>query len=257
MPFEYVDLEAAKQRDGLRMVVVPGVPSPWGEAAKGILHVKQIPWVAVRLDQGSDEMAAWIGGERSGPVAIYEDEAPRNGWAEILILAERLAPKPALLPADAGERALAFGLAHEICGEMGLGWCGRNLGVHAGMSGDGGFPAGVAQYLAQKYGYRPEEADSYRARVVGILEALSARLQAQKDAGRRFYLGDTLTAVDIYSATFMALLRPLPPEQCPMPEAMRSAFRSSDPTVEKALDPILLEHRDFVYEEYLELPLSL
>ncbi len=257
MPFEYVDLEDAKQHEGLRMVVVPSVPSPWGEAAKGILHVKQIPWVAVRLDQGSDAMAAWTGGERSGPVAIYEDEAPRKGWAEILLLAERLASEPRLLPADAAERALAFGIAHEICGEMGLGWCRRNLGVHAGVSEGGGFSKGVAHYLGQKYGYRAEEASLYSARVVDILESLSARLYAQRAAGQRFYIGSALSAVDIYSATFIALFKPLPPEQCPMPDAMRPAFEALDAATEKALDPILIEHRDFIYEEHLELPLSL
>jgi hypothetical protein len=31
------------------MVVVGNVPSPWGEAAKGILHIKGIEWAAVRL----------------------------------------------------------------------------------------------------------------------------------------------------------------------------------------------------------------
>ena len=36
MPVEFVDFEEARQRDGLRMVVVSGVPSPWGEAAKGL-----------------------------------------------------------------------------------------------------------------------------------------------------------------------------------------------------------------------------
>jgi hypothetical protein len=41
MPIEFVDLEAARDAAGLRMVVVSGVPSPWGEAAKGILHVKR------------------------------------------------------------------------------------------------------------------------------------------------------------------------------------------------------------------------
>ncbi|MEE2674291.1 MAG: hypothetical protein VX466_10880 [Myxococcota bacterium] len=257
MPFEYVDLETAKQHDGLRMVVVPGVPSPWGEAAKGILHVKRIPWQAVRLDQGDPAMAEWAGGERSGPVAIYQDEPARKGWAEILLLAERLAPEPGLLPADAGERALAFGLSHEICGEMGLGWCRRNAGVHAGVSEAGGFPKGVALYLGNKYGYRAEEAEAYTARSVNILESLSARLHAQRAAGQRFYLGSTLSAVDVYSAAFMALFKPLPPEQCPMLDAMRPAFESSDPATQKALDPILLEHRDFIYEEYLELPLRL
>jgi glutathione S-transferase len=256
MPIEYVDFEAARARTGLRMVVGPGVPSPWGEAAKGMLHVKQIPWVAVRLDQSSQAMADWTG-ERSGPVAMYEDEAPRSGWAQILLLCERLAPKPALLPSDAEARALAFGLCHEICGEMGLGWCRRLQGVHAGLSDAGGFPKGVAQYLASKYGYRSEEAGSYVSRTVAILEMLAGRLHAQREIGSRFYLGNALSAVDICSAAFMALCKPLPPEQCPMPDAMRAAFESLDPVTEKALDPILFEHRDFLYAEHLELPLSL
>ena len=256
MPIEFTEFEDAKARDGLRMVVVTGVPSPWGEAAKGILRVKQIPWAAVRLDQGSDAMAEWTG-QRSGPVAIYDDEAPRGGWAEILLLAEHLAPEPALLPGDADARAIAMGLSHEICGEMGLGWCRRNAGITAGLAGQGGFPQGVAQYLAGKYGYRESEAALYSQRSVDIVKALCARLEAQRKAGSRFYLGDSLTAVDIYSATFAALLQPLPPEQCPMPEAMRAAFGTLDDATAAALDPILLEHRDFIYQQYLELPLTL
>jgi len=256
MPIEYVDFEAARQRDGLRMVVVPGVPSPWGEAAKGLLYVKQIPWVAVRLDGSNRAMADWTG-QRSGPVAMYEDEAPRSGWMEILLLGERLAPKPALLPSDADERALAIGISHEICGEMGLGWCRRLQGVHAGLNDAGGFPKGVAQYLGPKYGYRPEQAAAYDTRVAQILEMLARHLTAQRKVGSRFYLGDDLTAPDIYSAAFMALLRPLPPEECPMSEGLRAAFETRDPATLKALDPILIEHRDFVYDEYLELPLSL
>jgi glutathione S-transferase len=256
MPIEYVDFEQARERDGLRMVVVPGVPSPWGEAAKGILHVKQIPWVAVRLDQGSDAMADWTG-QRSGPVAVYADEAPRGGWADILLLAERLAPKPSLLPADAESRALAFGMAHEICGEMGLGWVRRLQGVHAGLSDSSGFPRGVAQYLAAKYGYRAESAEQQDARVAAILGMLVERLRAQHERGQRFFLGDTIGAVDIYCATFMALFSPLPDDQCAMPEAMRAAFATRYPGSDDALDPILIEHRDFIYDAYLELPLSL
>ncbi|MAE97052.1 MAG: hypothetical protein CL910_20570 [Deltaproteobacteria bacterium] len=256
MPFDYVSFEEARDRKGLRMVVVPGVPSPWGEAAKGILHTKQIPWVAVKLDQSNDAMAEWTG-ERSGPVAIYEDEAPRSGWAEILLLAERLEPSPALLPAGPAERALVFGLSHEICGEMGLGWCARNQGVHASLTGGAGFPKPAAQYLAEKYGYRPEEAELYGHRVVDILEMLAGRLHEQKAAGSPYLIGHDLTAVDIYSATFAAILAPLPPEQCPMPEPMRAAFESNDAATLKALDPIFLEHRDFVYAKHLELPLSL
>jgi glutathione S-transferase len=256
MPVHYVDFEEAKARDGLRMVVVPGVPSPWGEAAKGILHVKQIPWLAVRLDQRNAALVEWAG-ERSGPVAIYGDETPRGGWTEILILAERLAEKPALLPSGLSDRALVIGLSHEICGEMGLGWCRRNVGVHAGVSGGGGFPDGVAQYLGDKYGYRESEAELYGRRCIDILGLLAGRLRDQREAGRPFFVGNSLSAVDIYSATFMALFNPLPPEQCPMPEAMRPAFSNMDEATAKALDPILLEHRDRIYDEYLELPLSL
>jgi len=256
MPIEFVDFETARDAGGLRMVVVGGVPSPWGEAAKGILHVKQIPYRAVRLDQGSDEMAAWAG-ERTGPVAIYEDEAPRSGWDQILILAERLAPESRLIPADAAERAVMFGLAHEICSEGGLGWMRRLQGVHSGLHGGEGFPEGVALYLAGKYGYREEEAAFNQRRVVDLLEMLAGRLHAQRRDGSRFYLGSSLTALDIYSAAFTALLSPLPPEDCPMPDAMRVGFEAMDEETRKAFDPILVEHRDFIYDEYLELPLSL
>ena len=256
MPVDYVDFEEARQASGLRMIVVSGVPSPWGEAAKGILHVKGIPWKAVRLDQASDAMAEWSG-ERSGPVAFLDDEAPRSGWLEILLLAERLAPAPSLVPADAAERAEMLGLCQELCGEQGLGWVRRLQGIHDGMTGGGGFPAPVASYLAGKYGYRADEASSYSARAAELLELFAGRLRAQRDAGRRYYLGDRLTALDVYSATFMALVQPLPPEDCPMPDAMRAAFGTLDDATEKALDPILLEHRDFVYAEHLERPLSL
>ncbi len=90
-----------------------------------------------------------------------------------------------------------------------------------------------------------------------ILGLLAGRLRAQGEAGSGYYLGRDLSAVDIYSATFMALFRPLPPEHCPMAEAMRPAFESLDEATAAVLDPILLEHRDRIYADHLELPLSL
>ena len=125
MSFPYIGVEEARNRNGLRMVVVGNVPSPWGEAAKGILHIKGIAWAAVRLVYDSELLREWAG-QRSGPVAIYDNEQPRSGWAEILLFAERLAPMPSLVPADPAERALVFGISHEICGEEGLGWCLRD-----------------------------------------------------------------------------------------------------------------------------------
>jgi hypothetical protein len=154
MTFPYVSVEEAIERRGVRMVVVGNVPSPWGEAAKGILHIKAIDWAAVRLVYDSEALQQWAG-QRSGPVLMYDDERPRSGWADILLLAERLAPAPPLLPAKADERALAFGLAHEICGEAGLGWSRRLQLIHAGLNNAGRFPERVAKYLAKKYGYTP------------------------------------------------------------------------------------------------------
>lgn len=42
-----------------------------------------------------------------------------------------------------------------------------------------------------------------------------------------------------------------------MDAATRQAFELRDPITEAALDPILLAHRDRMYAEHLELPLSL
>src|SRR6266478_1268885 len=169
MTVQYLGVEEAIRRGGLRMVVVGDVPSPWGEAAKGFLHIKGIEWAA----------------QRSGPVAIYENERPRSGWAEILLLTERLAPIPSLLPTDPAERALVFGLAHEICGEAGLGWSRRVQLVHAGLQNAGGFPARVARYLSKKYGYSPEAGAASGPRVTELLSMLGTRLKAQRETGSR------------------------------------------------------------------------
>jgi glutathione S-transferase len=256
MPFEYVSVDEAIARRGWRMVVVGGIPSPWGEAAKGILHIKGIDWTAVRLVYDSEPLKEWAG-QRSGPVAIYDDDKPRAGWAEILLLAERLAPTPALLPKDAAKRALVFGLAHEICGEDGLGWSRRLQLIHAGLQGVGGFVPRVAGYLAKKYGHSPETGSAAGARVTALLGMLAVRLKAQKAAGSRYYVGNALTAVDVYSATFMALFAPLPQEQCAMDTSSRAALETRDAATAAALDPMLLEHRDMMYRERLVLPLSL
>ena len=256
MSFEYIGVDEAITRRGLRMVVVGGVPSPWGEAAKGILHVKRIEWAAVRLAYDSEPLKRWAG-QRNGPIAIYDDEAPRAAWDEILLLAERLAPTTALLPADPAQRALVLELAGGLCGQGGLGWWRRLQLVHAGLNGASGFPEPVAKYLGKKYGYTPEAGAAAGTRVVERLGSLAARLRAQGAAGSRYVVGDSLTAADIYSATFVAMFRPLPSAQCAMEPSTRAAFETCDAATLAALDPALLEHRDMMYHEHLELPLSL
>lgn len=256
MTFEYIDLDQAMARSGLRMVVVSSVPSPWGEAAKGFWHLKGIEWSAVRLNPRDEMLTSWAR-QDSAPVAIFENEAPRHSWVDILHLAERLSPEPTLLPSDPEDRALALGLAHEFCGEGGLGWARRSQLVHAGLQGEGGFAAPVAKYLAAKYGHSRETGPEASARCAVLLRMFADRLKAQQALERQFYIGETLSAVDIYSATFMALFAPLPPEHCQIRASMRTTFETRDANIDAALDPILLAHRDRIYEQFLELPLSL
>ena len=54
-----------------------------------------------------------------------------------------------------------------------------------------------------------------------------------------------------------ALVSPLPADVCPMPEMLRGIYGNPGPQVAAALDPALIEHRDFVYREHMEFPLVL
>ena len=45
---DYIDIEQAKTLSGLRIVLPPGRPNPWGEALKGMCHIKKIPYARVR-----------------------------------------------------------------------------------------------------------------------------------------------------------------------------------------------------------------
>jgi len=256
MGFEYLSVEEAIARRGLRMVVVGQVPSPWGEAAKGIFHIKNLEFVAVRLVYDNPALQAWAG-QLNGPVVIFDDEPPRSGWAEILMLAERLAPHPALLPSQPEARARAIGLAEKFCGPGGLGWHRRLQAVHAGLTGTGGFSPRIASYLGGKYGYDAANAAQDDRRVTGLLGEFAGILHERRAAGHEYYLGDMLSAVDVYSATFMGLFRPLPQEVCTMSASVREALEWQNDATRSALDPILLEHRDMMYSRHLSLPLSL
>jgi glutathione S-transferase len=252
-----VSIEAARALPGLRLIVIQGVPSPWSQAAKAILRVKRIPYSLVhRLP--SDPPGAledWTG-QASFPAAMYERERPRTGWAEILLLAERLAPAPALVPADPSPRAFFFGLCHEICGEMGLGWCRRLEGVAAGLARTP--PDPIALWLGGKYGYSPETAALAPRRVRDILGLLAELLAQSSTRGERYLLGAELSALDLYWATFCNLVSPLPLELLPLPPRLRPMFTSADPAVHDLLAKSgLLALRDRIYGEHLELPVRL
>jgi glutathione S-transferase len=185
---------------------------------------------------------------------MLADERPRTGWAEILILAEQIAPEPALLPGDPGERAVVLGVSHEICGEMGLAWCRRLLGIERRMQEAPDDPR-VAEFL-YRYGSGEEGFAVARSRVIEVLRMLGERLQAQREAGRAFLVGSSLSAADVYWATFSHMVALHPPEKMPLPDPIRAGFATDDPEIARALTPALLRHRDWIYEHYLKLPIE-
>jgi glutathione S-transferase len=257
---EYLGIEEARARSELRLVLTAGVPGPWGEAAKGVFHIKRIPYLAVVQEGGGENTAlrAWTGHDNA-PIVVCDGEPVRTTWSEILFFAERRAPEPSLIPADPADRALMFGLAHEICGEQGLGWSRRLMMLHSVLSVPAlaDSPAGDSvRRLAGKYGYDRTAAEAAPARAAEVLALLASQLREQRERGRRFLVADALSALDVYWATFTALVNPLPASECPMPDFLRAQYEVADPVVRAAVDPLLLEHRDFIYREFLPLPLD-
>ncbi len=248
---DYTSIESIRLASGLRMACLRGIPSPWSEAAKGIFRVKRLSCLyGAQFDGDSDNAIAHYYGNSSVPVVLYNDEKPRTGWAEILVLAERLTDSMPLIPDDADERADLFGIAHEICGEMGLGWSYRLVMVGDGQGG--AFPSGVTRYLAGKYGHNPVHASAALKRVISILRMLSQRLEASE-----FLTGSQLTAADIYWATFANLIIPLPEDLMPTVPMIRKAYECKDERVLEAISPRLAAHQRRIYEEFLELPVQL
>jgi glutathione S-transferase len=257
---QYIEVEQALGMPGLRVVLTPGVPGPWSESAKGILHVKKIPYVKVRQILGAENPALrqWTAQE-TAPAFVYNDERPRSIWSDQLYLVERIAPAPALIPANLEDRARMFGLANELCGENGLGWARRLMILHGGLSNPKVPEAGrkFSTFMGNKYGYSTETAQAAPERVAAILESLARQLEAQRKRASRFLVGDALSALDIYWACFAALIEPLPDELCRITPAFRAMYHCTDPAVTRAASPELFAHRDFIYREYLELPVDL
>ena len=216
---EYLDVAEARKRSGLRLVLSIGVPGPWGEAAKGVFQVKKIRFSKVRQLPGvpNEELKDWTGHENA-PIAIYNDERPRTSWTELLFLAERLSPDPPLIPAATRERALMFGLSHELCGELGLAWCRRLMMIHQIQSkvSEGSPGYAIATTLASRYGYDAKTAEAAPQRIAQILALLSAQLNEQRAHGSAYLIADRLSALDVHWATFCAILSPLPDEVCRM-----------------------------------------
>jgi glutathione S-transferase len=264
----YVSIAEARKLSGLRIVLgAYAIPGPWREACKGVYWVKGLKYVPVRSgDEGTSDLQVGLGGSQteliawtgqaSAPVVVWNDERPRANWIDQLNLAERLAPDPPLVPAGIEDRIRMFGMANELLGEHGLVWAKRLLMVDGPLKS---LPADDPQrgfwvFLGDKYGYSPAAAAAAATRIAAIVGAFGAQLSAQRAQGRRYLIGDRLSALDIYWATACAILDPLPEDRCPMGTVFRGPYGNSDPAIAAALSPELKRHRDFIYEQHLEYP---
>ena len=259
MGSRWLTVAEARALRGVRLVLSVGVPGPWGEAAKGLLHVKGVPFhrVIQTPAQPNEELVAWTGASNA-PQLVVDDEPPRDRFADLVLRAERLAPEPALIPADPRERALLFGLLHELCGEDGFGWSRRLSSFAPLMTLPPEHPGRrFVQPMADRYGWSDAAAQRAPARAAEVVRLFAEQLAAQQARGREYLLGDALSALDVYWAAFAALIAPLPEELCPMPAAFRASYMTSDPLLLAAVTPELLVHRDRVYRRHLELPVDL
>lgn len=249
---QYVSIAEAKSLSGLRIALTQGVPGPWSVSAKCILDIKGIPYKAMPqlAAQPNEELKEWTG-QTNAPVVVYNDERARSGWVEILLLAERLAPEPALIPASPEQRALMIGLAHELCGEQGYGWCARAL-LFAIQE-----EAGQGAYTSLKNRYSSGESpDQCAARINAIIGMFERQMERQIAAGSDYLIGDTLTALDIYWMAFSNMMVAMGPDMCIMPDFYVQIGPTLDTRLDRPTPPILIEHRDRIARRHLSLPIE-
>lgn len=256
---DWLTPQEAQNRSGLRLVLTTSVPGPWGEAAKALFHVKNIPHLRVAQEGGgsNDALVAWTG-ERNAPQAILDDEKTCSHWRDIIALAERMEAEPALCPTGQEDREEMFRLIGLLADENGLGWQRRLMLFGPMMALPEDHPGHqMVAGMAGRYGYTKEAENEAPRLIIKILEEFSQRHQENLEAGRSFLMGDSLSALDLYWAAFAALIEPLPHAICPMPEMIRGSYLCEDPDIRGALNPGLLEHRDAIYQQWLEVPLDL
>lgn len=243
--------------DGLRIVLVQHMPSPWGQAAKAMMDYKDLSYTAAPWEGGgaNPEFIAWTGNNNGAPIVAWNDEAPITRWDDILFLLERLGPHKALLPASGEDRALVLGLSYEICGQLGLAW-NRRLSMFAPMVASGQAPEGFV-LMAKKYGSTEDDVARADERQIASLKALADQLKAQQRAGSEYFVGNKLSAVDFYWTAFSNLFDLLPSEKCPMPEQARPMFTKMAESVRSAVDPVLIAHRDRILAQHFKVPMEM
>lgn len=251
---DYKTPNEAQDLPGLRLALTTGLPAPWSMTARFMFDIKKIPYIPVEQlgGQPNEDLIAWTG-HRNAPVAMYNDEPARTNWADIIDLAERLEPEPRLVPDNAEDRVRMFGLANELAGAAGLTYNARHA-MTANLLAAGEGLKEMAERFAKSYGYSEAAAAAATTRMKQNLAILASQLEAQKAKGSRYFIGDSLTALDLIWASFSNTLRPLPEDKNPMPAHMRAMYEGMGDSID--LPQILLDQRDYIYDKYIDLPLT-
>ena len=247
---QYISVEEAKPLKGLRVAFTKGLPNPWSLAARAIIEYKNIPYISVAQMPGEENegLREWTG-QRSAPVAMFDDERPRPSWFEIVLLAERLAPEPSLIPSDPEERVEMFGVCHEIASEDGLGWATRALYWMQ--------PDSQGEHSNLKLYYSSNETPQHaRRRVNDVIKMLAGRLKRQAERGSGYLVGDRVSAADFYWATHCNFFMPMSNDVCQMPEFYREGAKLALTYLDGPLADILIEHRDRIVSEYFKTPIG-
>lgn len=255
---KYLSVEEARPLPGMRLVLTAHMPGPWGEAAKAVISARNIDYTPVeqQVMQPNDDLFEWTG-VRNAPVAVYNEEPAVNTWLDILLLAERVGTGPSLIPDDPLERALMLGFSTEICGSDGFGWSRRLelMGRPSTRNPSSDTSFDMARMM-RMYGVTPEAIARAPKRMAEIMNGLATQLHRQEAAGSDYLIGGKLSACDLHWATFSLFVSPLRPELCAMPDFMRDNYTHLTPELAEALDPILLRHRDRIYERHIALPMD-
>ena len=252
---DYLSVEEAVEAQGLRVVLTAGVPGPWGESIKALLVHKGVQFTPVaQVGGGANEALAEWTGQTSAPVLVLDDLPPVSHWLDQLHFVERLHDDNPLLPQDVAARSHAIGLSALIAGVDGIGWNRRLQLFEPSFALDE--PPEQVQRMAVKYGYSTEQARRASGKLVAQLNYLDQVMAQQEQAGSEYLVGDTVTAADFYLAHFAGLIKPLGPEDNPMPDWLRVQYESADSPTKEAFSARLVALRDRMFERHIALPLE-
>jgi glutathione S-transferase len=252
---DYLTVEEAINRPGLRVVLTASVPGPWGEAVKALLAHKGIDYAPVaQVGGGANEALKQWTGQSSAPVLVLDGNPPVSHWLDQLHFIERMHDNNPLLPEAMGARAEVIGLSALIAGADGIGW-NRRLQLFAPSMVLAEVPEQV-QRMAQKYGYSEQQAERASAKLLAQLAHLDSVMARQEQSGREYLVGESVTAADFYLAHFAGLIIPLGPKDNPMPDWLRVQYESADDATKTAFTPRLTALRDRMFERHIKLPLE-